>query len=169
MPIAEYLIAGLLVVASVGVATVFGYRQARQLRANANPSTDDQKFAYRTARRRLLIGLLLGVAGVLMAATYLAGWATSVDAIGEQRAGKAVEDHRPLDSNERAVMRAFGYSWIGVLVLLLAIVCLVGWDLHDVRRHWRHSLNRLRDDRRAMLNRQIANIRAQRGYRDEGG
>jgi uncharacterized membrane protein YjgN (DUF898 family) len=156
----ETILAAALVIFTVGVAAVFGWRQFRQLR-RANPSADsaDRQFTIRSSRRRLVISVMLAIVGLLIGATYLTGLDRSVLAIGDQLDNAA--ERPPLTDAQLRVVRIYGAMWIGILVLLLGIVIGVGIDLYSMRRHFRQSHNRILADRRAMMERQLALMRAE--------
>ncbi len=156
MPNLETIAATILVLVTLGVAFAFGLRQYRQLiRYGHAVASEERDFMWRTARRRLLISCMLGLVGLLIGATYLSGLDHSVAAIGDSRG------QQPLNPVEKQVVKLFSGSWIAILLLLLGIVAAVGLDLWYVRRHWRQSLQQIRDDRRDMMDRQLARLRAE--------
>src|SRR5947209_36238 len=139
MPSRESIFAATIAIVSLGVAIIFGWRQFRQLRRGPNPDSADYRFVTRTARRRLIISGMLGLIGLLIGAYYLTGLDQAVVEL------KPIALDKPPDENQRRILQLSIYCWIGILILLFGIVIAVGIDLWDVRRHWRQSLQRIRD------------------------
>lgn len=156
----EKLLAAGLVCVTVGVACAFGYRQFLQLKRvrRAGANSEESRFLARSSRRRLIISCLLALVGVLIGVTYLSGLDHSVLKLGDELQNA---QRRPLTPEERQVVQWYGACWIGILLLLLGIVIGVGVDLLDVRRHFQQTTERLRDDRRAMMQRQLEAMRAE--------
>jgi hypothetical protein len=165
MAVFEQLWAVALIVVSIGVAVAFGWRQYRYLRrTGASPGQSEERIVLRrSARRRLAVSVMIGLCGVLIAATYLSGLDRAVVQIGEERQRLPAGDRPPLGAAELHDVQQYSALWIGVMVLLMFALTLIAVDIWDVRRHWRKSLRRLSDDRRAMLERQLARLRAERG------
>jgi hypothetical protein len=164
MPAWEQLWAVGLVVASVGVALAFGWRQWRYLRrtAAADGHSEERVVLRRSARRRLAVSVMIGLCGVFIAMTYLTGLDRAVVQIGAEREQVPAAERRPLAEGELRDVRQYGYWWAAIMVLLVAALAVMAVDVWDVRRHWRNSLRRISDDRRAMMERQLARLRAER-------
>lgn len=156
--------ASVLVTLTCGSAIVFGFRQLRYLRSQGEPPTDDAVMLKKSAVRRLIVSVFLIFAGVMIAATYLTGLAAEMERIGVEREQIAAEARGPLSDAEKQSVRSFTYLWIAALCCVGVAVLLIGYDMYHVRKHWTKSLERLRDDRRAMLDRQLSRLRAERGY-----
>jgi hypothetical protein len=159
------LIAWLLVLLTLSVAAYFAWQQVQTLRglaARTGLPPEDRSYFRRQAWRRLVgCGLLLAVA-ILLANWYLSGIDARFDVLREQlQAQRAAGDHHLSPEQERA-KRFFAYYWIAVLLLLLAVVTLAGIDLNAIRRYAARHSRRIRDDRRAMLESELANIRRDR-------
>jgi hypothetical protein len=153
----EVIVATILVTLTCGSATIFGIRQIRTLWWPAS-SGDDGEMLRRSAIRRLIVSVCLCVAGILIATTYLSGLAQEMSQLAEQ------EEPRVLTAEQRSAIRAFTILWIVALLLVGTAVLLIGYDMFKVRRHWTGRLDRLREDRRAMLERQLGRLRAERRY-----
>jgi type VI protein secretion system component VasF len=164
MPSTETIMASVLVTVTCGSAIIFGFRQLRYLRAHSDTATDDAVMLKKSAVRRLIVSLFLICAGLLIAATYLSGLAAEMERIGIEREQVAAEARAPLSDADKHSVRSFTYLWIVALCCVGAAVLLIGYDMFHVRKHWTQRLNRLRNDRRAMLDRQLSRLRAERGY-----
>lgn len=147
MVIGEHIWAAILVTLTLGVALAFGYRQYRAIRRNTGTALSEDRTVLReSARRRLLVSVMIGLCGVLIAGPYLTGLADRV-----------------VNDGQRQDAREYFLWWAAVMVLLVISLAVIGYDITVVRRHWRKSLQRLNDDRRAMMQRQLARLRAERG------
>jgi hypothetical protein len=160
----ETILAGALVTFTCGSALIFGFRQLRYLRKTNETSADDAVMLKKSAVRRLIVSVFLCMAGILIASTYLTGLAAEMERIGLEREKIPIEERAPLKAEDRQFVRTFTYLWIAALCFVGAAVLLIGYDMYHVRRHWNKRLDRLRDDRRAMLDRQLGRLRAERGY-----
>jgi hypothetical protein len=67
---------------------------------------------------------------------------------------------------ERVFLRFWGGYWIGVLLVLLALMVLTGYDLWSLRRRALHEYRRLQADRRDMIERQMVRLRQERDERN---
>jgi len=153
MPTSETIVAGLLVVVTLGVAGVFGWRQFRQARRfKITPPSDEQRFMYRVARRRLVISVMLALVGLAIAAMYISGLENSIPSMTQAQG-------HPAPPVEKTTAKIYLWCWIVILSLLLAVVIAVGIDLWDVRRHWRRALQQIQSDRRQMLDAQLPRLR----------
>jgi sterol desaturase/sphingolipid hydroxylase (fatty acid hydroxylase superfamily) len=145
--LAEHVGAAILVTLTLVVAVVFGYRQCRLIRkADSGGPSEERAVLRASARRRLLVSVMIGLCGVLIAGPYFTGLADRVAHDGQ-----------------RQDAREYFLWWAAVMVLLMVSLAVIGYDMAVVRRHWRKSLRRLNDDRRAMMQRQLARLRAERG------
>jgi len=162
----ETIWAGALVTLTCGSALYFGWRQLRYLRrvSTDDGTGSDRAMLRQSAIRRLIVSAALCVAGCLIAATYFTGLAAEIEHIAAKREQQPPGERTPLDENERRDFRSYTLLWIGALTLVGVAVVLIGVDMYFVRRHWTRRLDRLRDDRRAMLDRQLGRLRAERGY-----
>jgi len=145
--LAEHVGAAVLVALTLGVAVVFGYRQCRLIRRTDVCGPSEERSVLRaSARRRLAVSFMIGLCGLLIAGPYLTGLADRV-----------------VNDGQRQDAREYFIWWAAVMVLLMIALAVIGYDMAIVRRHWRKSLQRLHDDRRAMMQRQLARLRAERG------
>jgi hypothetical protein len=160
------LVAWLLVLVTLGVAVYFGRQQLRTLRTLRHRTElppDDQAYFRRQAWRRLAgCVLLVGVAGML-SVWYLTGLDVNADQLGDAlQAQRAAGDHQ-LTPEQVQARQFFVYYVSAMLLLLLALLVVAGFDLLAIRRYAARHSRRLRDDRRAMLERELANLRRERG------
>jgi len=145
----DVTIATLLVVVTLGVASFFGWRQFWQIRRlKIDTPSSEQQFMLRVARRRLVISVLLVLVAIGIATLYVSGLEEAIRVL-----------HEMADPEKRQTAKLYVWIWLSILVILLAIVTLVGIDLWDVRRHWRQSLQQIRDERREMMDEQLAKLR----------
>lgn len=162
MPSNEHLLAALLVTFTLGATLFFGVRQCRVLLKK--PATEEHSMLRRSASRRLIVSALLASCAILIAAPYLTGLAEQFSHIGEDRGPGAPP--RTMTPEELNVARTYGAYWIAVASLLMTAVTIIAIDMVVIRRFWAQSYQRLKDDRSAMLARQLERLRAERGYYD---
>ena len=153
----------LLVAGLLALAVVVGWRQVRalrRLRGNTTLPPDDLRYERGKAWRRLLSSVLtLVLAGLLAGAlVYLEGPAQHL-ADERAAAGEAGEE---LPSELKPFARLYGYTWLMVLLVLMAWVVLAGVDLWATRRWGLRQQRKLQADRRAMIERQAARLRRER-------
>lgn len=162
MPNSETILAGVLVFSTLAATTFFGIRQCRLLLAKSN--SDEHRMLRCSAMRRLCVSGLLAGCAVLIAAPYLTGLADEVAQIGHDRTQDAPA--RPMTEHELHVARTYGLFWLVIATLLMSAVVIIAVDMVLVRRYWAASYQRLKDDRSAMLARQLDRLRSERGYFD---
>jgi hypothetical protein len=149
----------LLVATLVGMAAFFVWRQWRGLRTLTSVdrlSSEDRRYSRIQVWRRTACSLLMLVLAALLAIwLFYYGWSVS-DLMAK---GKAVTE---LEPGQR---RLLGESLTLVnlmLVVLLGIIILAGWDLLAIRRYGRRHLRQIQADRRAMIEDQVTRVRSQR-------
>jgi len=67
-----------------------------------------------------------------------------------------------LDAEQKQFRRWYVGYWISALLLLLAVVCLAGFDLWAIRRYGNRHMQQIRDDRKAMFQEELSRLRSQR-------
>jgi hypothetical protein len=138
-----------LIATLVVLAGVYGWRQVlllRRLRAGTELSADEARWRRGQAWRRLVgSGLMLTLAAAL--ALTLA----FLDRTAEQ-----------IVAQGREFTLLWSAAWIGVLVLLMALVLLAALDLWSTRRFTVQQLRRLQDARRAVIQEEIDRRRRER-------
>jgi H+/Cl- antiporter ClcA len=164
-------LAWLLVVVTIGVAVFFAWQQFRSLawlRADPDLSDEDQRYFRKQAIRRLVgCGLLVAVGGMI-AAYYLSGLDDWTTRVGEQVAEKGAD----VVKNDPEVQRmkdVFRWYAIIVLLLLLALVIVAALDYWAIRGYGARHMKQISSDRKAMLERELAELRKARGYRNGRG
>ena len=158
MPNYELILAGLLVTFTLIATSFFGWRQLILLAKPA--TTEEHEVLRRSAKRRLVVTALLIACALLIATPYVTGIAADVARIGH---GTEVAP-RPMTDEERTAARTYAMIWATIGLLLFIAVVVIAIDMAVIRRYWSKSFQRLRDDRREMLDRQLDRLKAERGY-----
>ena len=157
----EHLFAILLIVALLGMSLWFAWRQAqalRWLRTQDQLMPEDRRYyQYQIVRRFIGCGLTLALA-CLLGGMFLFGVLDGLDrlsALGDQ----ARQDGTQLTEEQKDFVRfSFNYVLVIMLVLLMLLV-LVFTDLVAIRRFGMRHRKRIREDRKAMLMRQLPLLR----------
>jgi hypothetical protein len=164
------LIASILVLIVFIAAGFFAWQQARLLtglRRASSLSPEDYRYLRNQAWRRLFGCVLLVSVGVLMTWYYVGGIDARIDALGEAREAQA-RGEPPLNA-EQEQSAWFYVRYVGALLILLMVLLFVAaWDVWAIRRFGARHYRRIQDDRRAMLQRQLAQLRRERGHRNNG-
>ena len=165
------LVAWLLVLLTLGVAGFFAWQQIAilgGLRASRSPAPEDGGYLRRQAWRRLLGCVMLVAIAGMISGWFLSGQDAGMIALGEQIRAQDIAGEKQPHPEQDAAKRFYLYYWIGILLLLLALVMLAAVDIWAIRRFSARQFRRLRDDRRAMLERQLAELRRERGLDRNG-
>jgi hypothetical protein len=165
------LIAWLLVLLTLGVAAFFARQQVATLRGLSRSeilTPDDRGYLRRQAWRRLLGCAMLVLIACLISGWFLSGLDAGIDALGDQRKAQAAAGEILARPEQEQAMRFYIYYWIAVLLLLLGLVLLAAADLWAIRRFSARHFRRIRDDRRAMLEHQLEELRRERGLGRNG-
>jgi hypothetical protein len=165
------LIAWLLVLASLGVAGYFARQQVqtlRGLRRREDLAPEDYRYLRNQAWRRLAGCGLIAAVAVMMSVWYLSGQDIGIDELGDAlKAQRAAGEAQPRPEQEQA--RRFYVYYVSVmLLLLLALVVLAAIDVWAIRRYGVRHYRRIHDDRKAMLERQLADLRREHRERRDG-
>jgi hypothetical protein len=125
-----------------------------------DPPGTNPRHLRRRAWRRLVCGVLMVLLGLLLAGAllFLEGHAQRLADAGLGEAARP--EHQPF-------LRFYIRYWVVTLALVFALLVLAGFDLWAVRKQGYRLMRRLQDDRRAMLARETALLRQQRGISDE--
>lgn len=161
----EQLVAWVVVAVSVLAAVALGYRQLtvrKWLHQNeVSLSQEDIQYHRWSIRRRLAGCFLLMLLAAMIAGIYVFNIASGLDelmVLGE----KAKETGQKLNAEqERFLYNSMSYVCV-LLLVLMAIIFLVGWDIMAIRRFGVRHRQRIREDRRAMLERQLPLLYAER-------
>lgn len=158
MSTAQIAFALTLVIVLLGTAAYVAWRQIQILRevaGNDNLPTDERDHLRSRARRRLATCVLL---------LLLAGWLGGFLFLEPQAQQflELVRENPELKEEQKPFWRFYGWYVIGGLLALLVLVGIAGVDLMAVRRHGQRQYQKLREDRRAMIERQAARLRQER-------
>ena len=162
------LFAWLIVLVTFGVAGIFGRQQIQTLRglpARTELRIEDRTYVRRQAWRRLVgCGLLVTIAA-MMSVWFLSGQHLRMDEVGDDiQARRAAGE--PLTAEQQQAQRFFAGYWIAVLSLLFILIVLAAVEMSAIRRYAARHFRQIRDERRAMLERELANLRRERGLSD---
>ena len=145
---------GVLVGALAVLAGVFAWRQVlllRRLRGPHGLSDEEARWRCGQAWRRLVgCGLMLALAGLLAwALLYMEGPSQHI-----------ADQGPPADTPEnRHFVFQYLLLWIVILLLVLAVVLLAAVDIWSTRLFSLRQQRKILDDRRAMLEREVARYR----------
>ncbi len=139
-------------------------RNLRQTTPEFEMLPDERDYLRRQAWRRIINSGLMFLLAAMMIGAYASGLQQRADEIGRERERAAIDGVKPpLTEEQREFGRLFGGVWVSMLVLLGLIVMFAGIDLIATRRYALTQLRRIQTDRRAMLQRQLARWREERG------
>jgi hypothetical protein len=158
------------VLLTFALAILFARQQVRTLRAlkrNADMSQEDCTYVRRQAWRRLFgCGLLVAIA-LMLSVWYVNGLDAGLDAFGEQRDRQVAAGQNRFTPEQEAARRFYIYYVNTMLLLLLGLLVLTGFDILAIRRYAARHSRQIRDDRRAMLERELAALRRERRQRGD--
>jgi hypothetical protein len=153
----------LLVAVTAAVAVGWGWRQVRTLRQGGAPDLpDEERRRQRFQAWRRLVGCVLMLLLAAMVAGYLIFLDGPADRLAKERDAAPPGTVFPRDEAERGFMRFYGWYLVSVMLVLLALMVLTGYDLWALRRQARREQRQLQADRRAMIARQIDRMRQER-------
>lgn len=166
----ERIIFGIMALFLVLLAVWFAFRQShilRKLREEPNLSPEDQKYYRRTVLRRWVGCGLLIVLAVMIAGLFGMGILDRLDELRDKGA-VAKEQNLKLKPEEEAFLR-FGINYVMVLLLVLVLALAVAVvDIMAIRRYGMRHRRRLREDRQAMLERQLPQLYHERRLKQRG-
>jgi hypothetical protein len=157
----EHVFTFLLSLGLLGMTIWFGYRQfqtLRWMRTEPQMLPEDRRYYRAQVIRRLIgCGLTLLLA-VLMSGMVLFGVMDGLDrlnAVGDQ----ARIDGRKLTEEEKDFVQ-FSFAYVMAIMLVLFVLLVVVFaDVAAIRRFGMRHRKRIRDDRKAMLMRQLPLLR----------
>jgi uncharacterized membrane protein len=142
------------------VGGYYAWRQLqclRGLRADETLPPEDRRYVHRQAWRRLICsGLMVALAAMLAGSLFFEAQA---EELAQQRAANPDAE---LDPAQRQFGKQYGYYWITALLLLLGMVSLALYDFLAIRRFGQQQYRKIQEDRRAMIESQVARLRQQR-------
>lgn len=166
MNAAQPYLAALIFCALVGLALYYGRQQFHtfaRLRSGEEISPEERGYLHGQAWRRLVNSGLMLLLAALIAGYYLTGLENRVTELGE-----TVQAHNQqgakldLNPEQRSTRALFAGFCLSILLLLMAMVFLVAIDVWAIRRYSRQFMKQLNAERRAMLEGQVARLRAER-------
>ncbi len=164
----QYLWLAVLVVGVAGAAVVFAFRQLqtlRGLRHQPEMGADELRYLTRRSYARLIGSALLLVLAVLLAGLHFFHILDRLDAL--VAAGPQARAEGKQLTPEQHDFVNFAYTYVGIIALVVLLL-LVGsfFDTLATRRYGMRQRKRIRDDRRAMLEEQLARLRQEREGRN---
>jgi hypothetical protein len=161
----ELIYGGILVVVLLALAGYYGFRQVQMLRGLRVPderSPEERAFCRKQAWRRLICSvLMIALAGLLAGSVAFTPSIRRIVAYNEATVEDA-EEARPDLEDQRVAKIVYGSYWIVVLLVLLSIVALAGIDVIAIRRYGHTQLLQIQNDRRAMIEKEVAKLRRDR-------
>lgn len=167
----ETIVATVVVIIALLAAVLLGWRQWKQwqwYQANRDElSIADQRYYRWSLGRRIAGCTLLFILAAMVYGIYAFDIASGLDQLRHQ--AEKVKDGKPQLSDEQVafVLNSWRYV-IGLLMLVMVLFVLAGWDIYAIRRFGRRHRQRIRDDRRAMLERQLPILYAERRGQRQG-
>lgn len=163
----ERIVFSVMAVLLVALALWFAFRQnrvLRKLREEPHLSPEDQQYYRRSVWRRWLGCALLIVLAVMIAGLFGMGILDELDRLRDLGA-RAREQQLELKPEEQDFLR-FGINYVMILLLVLVLTLVVAVvDLMAIRRYGMRHRRRLREDRQAMLERQLPQLYHERRRR----
>ena len=153
----EIVSGGVLVGVLTALSLFYAWRQAmllRRLRGSHGLSGEEARWRRGQAWRRL------AGSAVMLALAALMAWAALVMGGEAQR----LADAGPAADTPAAhqFVRVYAGVWIAFLLLLIALIFLVAADIWSTRRFSMRQQRKILDDKRAMLEREVARMRGGR-------
>jgi hypothetical protein len=162
----ETIFAALIFLVLFCLALYFGRQQVqalRWLRMQPQLPPEDQQYARRQIKLRLIGCALLVVLGSQVASAYLFGLEERVRELAQDiERQKNLDQPVQLNPEQRALRALYGIYWIAALVVLLLIVLLAAYDIWAIRRYGRRHQRKIDEERRAMLKDEVARLRTDR-------
>jgi len=133
----------------------------RTLRTSPDLDPEERRYLQGQVWRRLICsGLMVLLAGMLATSFYLEGPASQL--VREGEANRERGERLPPTPEQEQFVTLYSAYWVAFLLVLLAVVMLAGVDFFAIRNYGMRQLRRIRADRRAMLEGELARLRSQR-------
>jgi len=161
----EQPLALVIVAVLIGLAGYFGvqqWRSIRRLKQAENLHPEERRYQRRHAGRVFICCLLMIMVAGMVGGWYVLGLERSAVQLGQEANVEAEDPDHILNPNQQRSLWFFTVYWVLAILLLLAMVYVAFMDLWAVRRFGLRQMRQLQADRRAMLERQIALLRAER-------
>ncbi len=161
----EQPLAVVIVAVLIGLAGYFGiqqWRTIRRLKQAENLHPEDRRYHRRHAGRVFICCVLMFMVAGMFGGWYVMGFERSAAELGREATGEVDNPDHALNPNQQRSIWFFTVYWVMAILLLLAMVYVAFMDLWAVRRFGLRQIRQLQADRRAMLERQIELLRAER-------
>jgi hypothetical protein len=160
----QIVFGAVIVAILVGMASFFAWRQIHALRSlpgTVDISPDDRRYVVHQAWRRLTCSILMVVLAVLIASSFFLEGPANV-LVEQGQAAKQQGIAPQLDPAQRQFLDLYRNFWLIVLLILFAIIMLAAWDYFAIRLYGQRHYRQIQDDRRAMIENELARLRSQR-------
>jgi hypothetical protein len=164
-PTLEASLAGAMVLVLFALGGYFGWRQIQTLRklpAQESLARDDRRYILTQVWVRLTSCFLLIVFAGMLAGTYLSGQEQQARELSQQKK----DDNQNLTDEQKQFGQRWLAYWLVMILILFVVVCLAFYDLFSIRRFGLRHYRKIQEDRRAMIERQVALMRTQRNGHD---
>jgi hypothetical protein len=160
----QFVFGILIVVVTAALGSYYAWQQGQTLRRlRSDPSIpDDDRLFFRNQAWRRLVGavLLLLFAGLFVGMFFLEEPIENIIRLGQEARDQS---ERPqLDPSQWDFVRLYGGYWIVLLLLVLGIIAIAGYEMFAIRRYSVKHMRRIQDERRAMIARETARLRRER-------
>jgi H+/gluconate symporter-like permease len=155
----EIALGALFVAMLVGMAAFFIWRQWLSSRSRwcmDDLSSEDRRYSRSQLWRRTTCSLLMLALAVMLAVWLVLYGEPLSRLMAKGKPGSELDDEQT---------RLLGQSLTLVILMLmdlLGILVLAGWDLFAIRHYGRRHMRQIQADRRAMLEDQISRVRSER-------
>jgi ABC-type uncharacterized transport system fused permease/ATPase subunit len=134
----------------------------RRLRAAEEMALEERAYLHSRARRRIITSVLLLLLGIMLAGALVYLEAPAQRLADKQAAKEQQGDTTPLDAEQKFFARFYATFWILFLLVLMAVIFLAALDYWATQRFGFRQHRKIIEDRRAMIEREIARLRQER-------
>jgi hypothetical protein len=163
------VVVGLILAAGLmlaGALTALRQQYAlRMLAVEPFLATEDRRYRYGQAVRRMVTSGVLVVIGGMIGGYYLSGMDDRMNAIPDRnKIGAPPQEGEPDPRAEadKQFTKLVGFYWIGVMALVFVACCLAVFDFWATRKYWMARYKELKADHEAKLQRDLAVYRQQK-------
>ena len=164
MTIVESAFGILIIVVTAALGGYYAWRQIQTLRRlRGDPiMPDDERHFQRSQAWRRLAGavILLLIAGLFVGVLFFEGPAARLMQFGAENVKQPVP--RPLSESEKDFLRLYGGYVIVLLLLVLGLIAIAGYEFYAIRRYSVQHMRRIQDERRQMIAAETARLRRER-------
>jgi hypothetical protein len=166
----EFAWAAIIAAGMIALAAYYARQQWRALRRLKQAETihpEEQRYQRMHAGRVFVCCILMILVAGMVGGWYVLGLDAKYEEIGQQAAEQADRPVPDLDPVQHHWVTFFAFYWILAILFLLGMIYIALMDYWAVRRFGLRQTRQLQADRRAMLERQMALLRAERnGHQD---